>query len=177
MAGRHPPDGPGPADGCVDDGPSPGSDVFRGYVAAIEHDTPPLVNAVAPPDLLEENADEDEAEGLTRAEYLHEIARWCRNFTQDPDTNACLKDAGWTSEDEGAFLLAFRNLVDAWSTYHRVFGFLADASWGGEPTPGQVLMDLQMPRRNFITALDKYLGQLLVVRHYLPPQEGISSPA
>jgi hypothetical protein len=106
-------------------------------------------------------------EGVSEAEYLFVKARWCRDFTAD--TIAILRDEGWEDSEEDHFEQAFWNLVDVWTTYRRVMGFLPGAGWGGDrPTPGQVLADLQAPRRAFIKALDTYHVQLLTVQRYLP---------
>ncbi len=106
-------------------------------------------------------------EGVTEAEYLFRAARWCRNFVVT--ATADLKAAGWEDIKEAQFTQSFRKLVDAWTTYRRVLGYLPDADWEGDgPTPGQVLADLEAPRRGFITALDAYRVQLLFVQRYLP---------
>jgi hypothetical protein len=106
-------------------------------------------------------------EGVSEAEYLFVKARWCRDFIVD--TIASLRDKGWADSEEAQFEQAFWNLVDVWTTYRRVMSFLPGTGFGGDrPTPGQVLADLQAPRRAFIKALDIYRVQLLTVQRYLP---------
>ena len=98
----------------------------------------------------------------TQAEYFFIIARECRNMTRT--IKGVLREAGWTDNSELLLAQTFNALVDAWSTYKKLLSDLSFASWGGQPSPDQVLAGLQTPRRNFIEALDAYLVQLLVVQ-------------
>jgi hypothetical protein len=99
------------------------------------------------------------------AEYLYSVSRICRNIVRSIAMS--LREAGWDEEGEIRFLRAFRKLVDRWTTYHRVLNDLNEASWGGTPSPDQVLQGLEKPRRAYIDALDAYHVQLQVVLNYL----------
>jgi hypothetical protein len=132
------------------------------------------------PDLLERNtaeidspnlqrsgieSDTDDNETVTLAAYLFSIAGTCRDTARS--TAKDLHKAGWTKQDQQRFERAFENLRDVWTTYQSLLRELQDASWGGEPpTPGQVLEDLERPRRRFIAALDIYRVQLRVALNY-----------
>ena len=138
---------------------------FRANVTAIDNVLSTLNKAEQTPDLLEQDA--AEMEGVTLAEYLYTIARWCRDAVEA--TTDSLRTAGWAGGNEAQFMRSFWNLVDAWTTYHGVLRYRQDADYtGAGPTPGQVLADLQTPRRGFITALDAYRVQLLIVQRCLP---------
>lgn len=135
------------------------------------------------PDLLERNtaeidspdlqgsgieSDTDEDETVTLAAYLFSIAGTCRDTARS--TTKDLRKAGWTKEDQRRLEQAFENLRQVWTTYQSLLHVLQDASWDGEPpTPGQVLEDLERPRRRFIAALDSYRVQLRVAVTYENP--------
>jgi hypothetical protein len=102
---------------------------------------------------------------VTQAEYLYTIAVVCLKTMRRIARQ--LHKVGWGKEDEELFARAFENLADVWSTYKRILGDLERARWGGEPSPDQVLAGLERPRRRYLTELDAYRVQLLVVLEYL----------
>lgn len=104
--------------------------------------------------------------GISAAGYQFLIAGWCRDFVGA--VNADLKAAGgWDDKKEEQLRQSFNRLADAWSTYRHVLGLLRDAGYGEGPTPGQVMADLEAPRRRFIDALDAYHAHLLTVQRLL----------
>jgi hypothetical protein len=126
------------------------------------------------PDILEidvplENSTIDNQVGtpnlVTQAEYLYTTAVACLKTVRR--IAGQLHKVGWRKEDEELFSRAFDNLADAWSTYKRILGDLIYARWGGEPSLDQVLAGLECPRRKYLTGLDAYRVQLLVVLEYL----------
>jgi hypothetical protein len=140
----------------------PTPDEFRAYVTAIDKTLNALEEAEQTAiQLLETESGAPLA--TTQAAQLYTMARLCRNFvaTHTPE----LKTAGWLNE--AAFLKTFKKLYDTWSTYHRVLEYRRDMNWDEGPTPGQVLADLEVPRRKFVDALDAYRQQLGVVKGFL----------
>ena len=92
-----------------------------------------------------------------QAAHLFTLARWCRNSAR-----AELRDMGWDAGQEAAFTHSFEDLVDVWTTYKCVLAFLPGADGeAGRPTRGQVLADLERPRRRFASALAAYNARLL----------------
>lgn len=124
-----------------------------------------LDEAEQTPDLLDIHQDVDGGARVTLAEYFFITARECRNMVRS--IKGVLRKAGWTDTSELLLNEAFEALVDAWATYQKLLGHLDLARWGGQPSHGQVLMDLEKPRRNYIRALDAYLIQLLVTQGIL----------
>jgi hypothetical protein len=102
---------------------------------------------------------------VTQAEYLYTIAVVCLKTTRR--IAGQLHKVGWGKEDEELFTRAFENLADVWSTYKRILGDLERARWGSELAPDQILAGLERPRRRYLTELDAYRVQLLVVLEYL----------
>jgi len=119
------------------------------------------------PDMLETDAplDHNAPDPVIWAEHLYTIAVVCLKTVRR--IAGQLHKVGWRKEDEELFSRAFENLADAWSTYKGILGDLKDARWGGEPSPDQVLAGLERPRRKYLTELDVYRVQLLVVQEYL----------
>lgn len=112
---------------------------------------------------------------VTRAEYLYAIAVVCLKTVRN--ISGHLNKVGWRREDIELFSRTFENLADAWSTYKRILRDLNHASWGGESSPAQVLAGLERPRRKYITKLDAYCVQLLVVLEYLDRATGLTTGA
>jgi hypothetical protein len=135
---------------------------FCAYAAAIDIVLTNLAEAEQTADLLLEA--ESGKPPTTEAEQLYTMARLCRNFV-DKHTPA-LKTADW--KGEASFLRTFKKLYDTWTTYHGVLGYRKVANWDEGPTPGRVLADLEVPRRNFITALEAYRVELGTVEGFLP---------
>lgn len=102
---------------------------------------------------------------IPQAEYLYTVAVLCLKTVREIATR--LHQAGWGKEDEELFSRTFENLADVWPTYKRIFGSLECARWGGEPSPDQILAALERPRRRYVTAMDAYRVQLLIVVEYL----------
>lgn len=141
----------------------PTPEEFRAYVTVIDNVLRNLAAAERPAYLILEAESGNPL--TTEAEQLYTMARFCRNFV-DEGAQA-LKIAGW--KDEAAFLRTFKKLYDTWTTYHGVLAYRGTENWDEGPTPGQVLADLEKPRRNFIAALDTYSVELQAVEGFLPP--------
>jgi hypothetical protein len=139
----------------------PTPEEFCAYIAAIDNALTSLAEAEQTADLLLEV--ESGKPPTTQAEQLYTMARLCRKFV-DEHTPA-LKTARWN--DDKAFLETFKKLYDTWTTYHGALGNRKIQNWNEGPTPGQVLADLERPRRNFITALDAYCVELQTVENFL----------
>ena len=120
------------------------------------------------PDLLERGgigSDAHENETVRLAAYLFSIAAMCRDRVRSIAEG--LHKVGWKKQDQELFERTFEDLRAVWTTYQGVLRYLPDDSWAGDPpTPGQVLEDLERPRRRLIAALDKYRVQLRVVLGY-----------
>ena len=99
---------------------------------------------------------------VTQAEYFFIIAGECRDMVRSVDRH--LWNAGWTDNTRRLFEQRFKGLADVWSTYKQLLGYLSHASWGGTPSPDQVLTGLEQPRRRYIDALQAYLTQLFVAQ-------------
>jgi hypothetical protein len=140
----------------------PTPEEFCAYIAAIDNTLTSLAEAEQTADLLLEV--ESGKPPTTEAEQLYTMARLCRKFV-DEHTPA-LKAVSWKAEK--AFLRTFKKLYDTWTTYHGALENRKIANWDEGPTPGQVLADLEVPRRNFITALDAYWVELQTVESFLP---------
>jgi hypothetical protein len=127
--------------------------------------TPDMLEIDVP---LEHNTIDNQVDApnlITQAEYLYTIAVVCLKTVRR--VAGQLQKVGWRKEDEELFSRAFENLADVWSTYKRILGDLKYARWGGESSPDQVLAALERPRRKYLTELDAYRVQLLVVLEYL----------
>ncbi len=111
---------------------------------------------------IESGQGEEGGDTGTQAEYFFITARECRDKVQD--TNEGLRKEGWSDTSELLFARTFVTLNDAWGTYKYIFGIFASAKWGEQPSPHNVLMGLEGPRRNYINALKSYKQQLDVVR-------------
>jgi hypothetical protein len=135
---------------------------FCAYVTAIDNALTDLAEAVQTADLLLET--KSGKPPSTEAAQLYTMARFCRDFVNEHAL--ALKAARW--KDEASFLRTFKKLYDTWTTYHGVLEYRDNVNWDDGPTPGQVLADLERPRRNFITALDAYRVELHAIEGFLP---------
>jgi hypothetical protein len=106
------------------------------------------------------------------AGHLFTVAGWCRDAAR-----AELTALGWAEWQEAAFMRSFEDLVDAWTTYKIILGYLPGADGkDGRPTREQVLADLEKPRRAFASALGAYNARLLDAAAHADRQRTPAAP-